>query len=171
MRRELIGHYCCVITRQLLETGSEESVKGHGVRGVSPGTKQTGPAKLPVIWAFCLKVKKENRHLFQGTAPPSNAEFRETVNRYLWSPLGPDGTLQRELSLFYIYTLTVVVVGMTAVRDRHNGRVSLLSCRQERTGITLATRTENGVHVTTAITVTTSALGSSVTIVTRLRAG
>ena len=59
MRRELIGHYCCVITRQLLETGSEESVKGHGVRGVSPGTRHTVPAKLPVIWQFGLQVKKE----------------------------------------------------------------------------------------------------------------
>ena len=41
MRRELIGHYCCVITRQLLATGSEESVKGHGVRGVPPGGHKT----------------------------------------------------------------------------------------------------------------------------------
>lgn len=59
MRRELIGHYCCVITRQLLETGSEESVKGHGVRGVSQGIRHTGPATLSLIWAFCRTVTRQ----------------------------------------------------------------------------------------------------------------
>jgi len=95
-------------------------------------------------------VKKKSRHLFQGTAPPPSAEFRETVERYLWPPW----------ALLAGCSVNIALCTFTA----HIGRYRLGCCQTHKQWPWIAlelqsasrTRTESGVHVKATIRVAQS---------------